>query len=62
MSSATRREAERALRNGDIALAVELYAVAQTVELDELRRAESLEVRRLLEPELYSGCQCEEIF
>jgi len=54
--SATRREAARALRSGDVTLAAELYAVAQAIELDELRRAESLELRQLLQPELFSGC------
>jgi len=54
--SATRREAERALRNGDIALAVELYAVAEAIQAEELR---GLELRQLLEPELFSGCACD---
>jgi len=57
--SATRREAERALRGGDVTLAIELLAVADAVELSELRRAESLELRRLLQPELSSGCDCD---
>jgi|GEM_PF-4805879 len=40
--SATRREAARALRSGDVTLAAELFAVADAVELSELRRAEGL--------------------
>jgi len=54
--SSARRAAKLALRAGDVSLAVELYAVAQAIELDELRRAESLELRQLLQPELFSGC------
>jgi len=54
--SSARRAAKLALRAGDVSLAVELYAVAQAIELDELRRAESLELRQLLQPEQFSDC------
>lgn len=42
MSGATRREAQRALRDGDIGLATELFAVAEAIQTEELRRAEEL--------------------
>lgn len=57
--SPIRREAERALRAGDIALACELCAVAEAIEADELRRVDRQELRRLVEPELHAGCGCE---
>ena len=55
---AARREAERALRAGDITLACELYAVAGQLRADELRRMTRAELEQL-EPELLSGCACE---
>lgn len=57
--AATRREAERALRAGDVALAVELYAVAGEIRADELRRMSRAELQQL-EPELHDSCDCAE--
>ncbi|GEM_PF-1248169 len=53
------REGQRALRAGEIELAIELFAVAESIQAEEMRQAESLELRRMLSPELYSGCDCE---
>jgi hypothetical protein len=55
---ALRREADRALRAGDVTLAAELYSVAGDVAADELRRMSRAELEQL-EPELLSGCCCE---
>lgn len=55
---AARREAERALRAGDITLACELYAVAGQLRADEIRRMTRAELAEL-EPELWDRCACE---
>jgi len=55
----TLREGQRALRAGEIELAIELFAVAEAIQAEEMRRAESLELRRILEPELWQNCDCE---
>ena len=54
---AARREAERALRAGDITLACELYAVAGQLRADEIRRMTRAELVEL-EPEMWAGCDC----
>ncbi len=56
--SAARREAERALRAGDVVLACELFAIAGEIQADELRRMSRDELEHL-EPELWAACDCE---
>lgn len=54
------REAERALRAGDLVLAAELMAAAGEVQPDALRRMSRAELEAL-EPELLAGCGCSEV-
>lgn len=59
-AAAILNDARAAITTPDLAEAERLLTLAD--EADEtdrqLRRAEALELQRLLEPELWAGCQC----